>query len=78
MDDYIEIVAGAACVPAEEAPLVRLINSALKLNLLIPKLATHVDVCSLGFHAEAYNESTFDKFVGVVAHDFSVFASARF
>lgn len=78
MDNYIEVVAGAASVPTEEAFLVRLINCALKLHLLIPELATHVDICSLGFHTEAYHESTFDKFVGVVAHNFSVFASARF
>jgi len=78
VDNYIKVVAGAASIPTKEAFLVRLINCTLKLHLLKPEFASHVYIRSLGSHTEAYYESTFDKFVGVVAHNLSVFASSRF
>ena len=73
----IEVVARVASVLAEEALFVGLIDSSLKLDLLVPELATDVDVGSLGTHAEADDKSALDELVWVVSEDLTVLASAR-
>jgi hypothetical protein len=72
----IEVIATSAGVLAEEALGIGLINCALELNLLIPELASHVDVSGLGSHTETNNESAFDELVRIVSKDFSILACA--
>ena len=77
MNDYIEVVATATCVLANESLLVCLIDGSLQLDLLVPELTSNVDVGCLGAHAEADYEGAFDKLVRVVSQDLTVLAGAR-
>lgn len=72
----VEVEAGVAGVLAEEALRVGLVDSALQLNLFVPKFAANIDVGSLRSHGEADEESALNEFVGVVAHNFAIFAGA--
>lgn len=42
------------------------------------ELATDVDIGCTCIHGSAGNETAFDKFVGIFAHDFAVFAGSGF
>lgn len=74
MNINIEIITTSASILSNEALLVGLIDSPLKLDLLVPELTSHVDVGSLGSHAESDHECTLDELVRVVSQNFSIFA----
>lgn len=76
MHNDIKVVATATGILSDKTLGVGLINSFLKLQLLVPELSTHVDVRSLGPHTEADDESTLNKLVRVMSEDLSVLASA--
>ena len=76
MHDHIEIVAATAGVFADKSLLVGLINGSLKLDLLVPKLTSDVDVGSLGTHAKTNDKSTFNELVWVVSKDLTILASS--
>lgn len=42
------------------------------------ELSTDVDVGCICIHGSASNETAFDEFVGIFAHDFAVFAGSWF
>lgn len=71
----IKVISSTASVLTEESLSISFIDCLLKLYLLIPELASNIDVSSLSTHAETNDECTFDKFVRVVSHDLSIFAS---
>ncbi len=75
-DIDIKVVAGTARVLANEALLIGLSDGAIKAVGLVPELSTNVDVSSLGTHGETSNETAFDKLVGIVAHNLTIFARA--
>jgi hypothetical protein len=52
----IEVVAAVAGVLAKEALSVSLVNCSLQLDLLVPKLASDVDVGGLGSHRETHQK----------------------
>ena len=76
MHNDIKVVATATGILSDKTLGVGLINSFLKLQLLVPELTTYVDVRSLGPHTEADDESTLNKLVRVMSEDLSVLASA--
>lgn len=78
MDNYIKVVAAAACVLTNKSLCVGFIDSSLQLDLLVPELATNIDVGCFRSHAEAHDEGTFDKLVWVMTQDLTVLASAWF
>ena len=77
MNDHIEVVATTTSVLSDESLLICLVDGSLQLDLLVPELASNVDVGCLGAHAEANYESAFDKLVWVVSQDLSILAGAR-
>eukprot|EP00354_Favella_ehrenbergii_P010829 CAMPEP_0170466100 /NCGR_PEP_ID=MMETSP0123-20130129/10192_1 /TAXON_ID=182087 /ORGANISM="Favella ehrenbergii, Strain Fehren 1" /LENGTH=420 /DNA_ID=CAMNT_0010732155 /DNA_START=1151 /DNA_END=2414 /DNA_ORIENTATION=- len=76
VDDNVEVVAAAAGVLADETLGVGLVHGSLQLDLLIPELATNVDVCGLRAHTETDNKGALDELVRVVTQDLAVLASA--
>ena len=42
------------------------------------KFSANVDVCCRAVHGTTGNETAFDKLVWILAHNFAVFAGARF
>ena len=76
MNNDIKVVARAAGVLTEESLLVGLIDGSLELVDFVPELTANVNVGSLGAHTETNNKGTFDKFMRVMSHDFTVFAGA--
>ena len=64
--NHIEVIATAASILADHTLRVGFIDSSLQLELLIPKLTSHVDVGGLGAHSEANNKGSFDELVRVV------------
>lgn len=75
VDIDIKVIARIACILSEEALGIGFVDSTLQLNLFVPELTTNVDVSSFGTHGEANNKSSFNEFVGIVSHDFTVLAS---
>lgn len=76
MDNYIKVIARPASILSKEALGVSLIDCTLQLQLLVPELASHVDVGGLGPHAEADNKRALDKLVRIVSQDLAIFASS--
>lgn len=46
--------------------------------MFVPELTTDINVSGFGSSGAADNESAFNEFVGVVTHDFTIFASTGF
>jgi len=46
--------------------------------LFVPKLTTDINVSGFGTGGAAHNESAFNEFMGVMTHDFTIFASTGF
>lgn len=78
MYNHIKIVATATGILAEETLGVGLVDGILKLNLLIPELTTHINVRSLSTHGKSNDKCSLNELVGVVSHNFSVFAGTGF
>jgi len=76
VDNDIEVVTTSTSVLADKTLCIGLINCTLELNLFVPKLASHIDVGGLSPHAEAYEQSTFYKFVWVMSQNLTIFASS--
>ena len=76
MYDDIEVVTTATSVLTNKTLGVGFIDRTLELHLLVPKLTSHVDVGSLGTHAESDDECTFHKLVGVMSQDLTILASS--
>lgn len=55
-----------------------LADSNLHVGRFIVKFSSDVNVRSPGTHGTAGNQTALNKFVGVVPHNFTVLASARF
>jgi hypothetical protein len=55
-----------------------LTDSNLHVGRLIVKLSSDVNICSPGTHGATGNQTTLNKLVWVVPHDFTILASARF
>jgi len=72
----IEVEATVAGVFAQQALCVGLVDSALKLDLLVPELTANINVGSLGTHAEANDKSALDQLVRVVSQNLAVLAGA--
>jgi hypothetical protein len=78
VDVDIKVITRVAGVLADETVGVGLIDGLLYVLCLLIELATNVDVSSAGVHSSTSNQATFDKLVGITAHDFTVFACPRF
>ena len=78
MHDNIEVVATTTGILSNESLLICLVDGSLQLDLLVPELASNIDVGCLGAHAEADYESAFNKLVWVMSHNLSVLACAWF
>ena len=76
MNINVKVIATSASILSNEALLVSLIHSPLQLDLLIPELASHVEVSRLGAHAESNHECALDELVRVVSQNFSIFTCA--
>ena len=74
----VEIISTTTCVLSNEALGISLLNCSLKLESLIPKLSSDVDVSGLCSHTKANDKSTFNKLVWVMSEDFSIFACSWF
>ena len=74
MDNNIEVVATATGILADKTLSVGLINGFLELDLLIPELATNVNVGGLGSHSKTDDEGSLYELVRIVSQDFSVLA----
>jgi len=72
----IEVIATSASILSNEALLVCLINSSLKLDLLIPEFSSHVNVSCFGSHTESDKKCAFNEFMRVMSQNFSIFASS--
>jgi hypothetical protein len=48
----------------------------LNVGSFVVKLSSNVDVGSAGSHSSTGNETSFDELVRIVAHNFTIFASA--
>ena len=73
----IEVISRPTGILSDHALGIGLFDCLLKLNLLVPELASPVNVGSLCSHTETNNEGSFDKLMRVMSQDLSVFASAR-
>lgn len=78
VDVNIEVVACAAGVLTDEASLVGFVDGPLEYGCFMVEFATDVDVGGVGVHRTTDNEATLDQLVGVLAHDLTVLACARF
>ena len=76
VDEDVEVVARAARVLADEPGLVGFLDGALEDGGFVVELAADVDVGGAAVHGPAGDETAFDEFVRVLAHDFAVFAGA--
>lgn len=78
VDVNIEVVARTAGVLANETSLVGLVDSPLEDGCFVVEFATDVDVGGVGVHGATDNETTLNQLVGILAHDLTVLACARF
>lgn len=78
VDVNIEVVACAAGVLTDETSLVGFVDGPLEDGCFVVEFTTDVDVGGGGVHRTTDNEATLDQFVGILAHDLTVFACARF
>ena len=74
----IKVITGVAGVLADEAIGVGLIDGLLYVLCLLIELPTNIDVSGVGVHSSTSNQATFDEFVGITTHDFTVFACPWF
>ncbi len=77
MHEDIEIVAGAACILADEASLVGLVDGHLHIGRLVVELTTNVNVGSAGAHGTSRDQTALDELVRIVTHDLAILARAR-
>jgi len=70
----IKVVASATGVLSKETLGISFLNCSIELKSLIPELTSNVNVGGLGSHGESNDKCTFDKFVRIMSHDFSVLA----
>ena len=76
MNINVKVIATSASILSNEALLICFIDSPLELDLLVPELASHVEVGGLRSHAESDHECALDELVGVVSQNFSIFTCA--
>mmetsp|Transcript_46648 Transcript_46648/g.109725 ORF Transcript_46648/g.109725 Transcript_46648/m.109725 type:complete len:249 (-) Transcript_46648:259-1005(-) len=78
MDNDVEIPTGVCGILAELTTGIGLSNGLLESLCLVHKLAADVNVSGVSPHGITDHQTPLDELLGVVAHDFPVFASTRF
>ena len=69
----IKVVATTASILSKETLVICLLDCSFKLESLMPKLTSAIDVSGLGSHSEPADEGTLDKLMWVESEDLSIF-----
>ncbi len=78
MQIHLEIVSTATSVLPDQSLLVSLVDCLLNVSSLLVELSSDVDVGGGSVHGSTGNETSFDQFMGISSHDFSIFAGTGF
>lgn len=76
VNEDVEIISASAGVLTYQAFFVGFLDRSLEDGGFVVELPSDVDVCCGGVHGSAGDETAFDEFVGIFAHDFPVFAGS--